>query len=650
MTGGFGSAVLEAIAEAGAGRSRAARASRSERIGLPGDRFVDHGSVGPTCGRYPARRAGHRRGRSASTAAAQSASTTLGLQTAAERRAGTSDPARRHAPDRTGRQRAPCARHARVRARTQLLGRARARRETRRRRARAGAAARRAGSASAPATARGSTASRRAGRPGDRRSRWSSGRASCRAAARSWTRRWSVRGRPSRVACAWTSARRPAASPTCCCGAARRASMLSTWDADSWRSRCAGDPRVVSMERTHARRLDPRPRRSRDTARAGQPGGHRRLVHLADARAQRSRGRARRRAARSWRWSSPSSRRCQPTCRGRGAASRPFASAMVDKVAESRSAIGLAGPRQMESPLARPGGQPRVPAPSRSRADAPHRLRLQPDQAEALELRDRAMSWCARCTTSTPGRASRASTPNLIEELPDTDGLVVLGGDGTFLRAARAIAASTCPSWASTPARSGSCPRSSRRHSSELWPMLVGGKYAIEPRMMLEATRPPRRRATAPAESHRRAQRRGDRARRRGARRAPGGDRSTARTWPPTSPTASSSPRPPARPPTRSAPAARSSTRPPQPDRDADRRLPVVDPLDRRRPRPHRARVAWSRRRLGWSASTAARTMPLAGRRRGRDQRAERPIRFIEPRGALPFWELLRQKAALLPA
>ena len=28
----------------------------------------------------------------------------------------------------------------------------------------------------------------------------------------------------------------------------------------------------------------------------------------------------------------------------------------------------------------------------------------------------------------------------------------------------------------------------------------------------------------------------------------------------------------------------------------------------------------------------------------------DRPMRFIEPPGALPFWELLRQKAALLPA
>ena len=28
----------------------------------------------------------------------------------------------------------------------------------------------------------------------------------------------------------------------------------------------------------------------------------------------------------------------------------------------------------------------------------------------------------------------------------------------------------------------------------------------------------------------------------------------------------------------------------------------------------------------------------------------ERPLRFVEPRGALPFWELLRQKAALLPS
>jgi len=28
----------------------------------------------------------------------------------------------------------------------------------------------------------------------------------------------------------------------------------------------------------------------------------------------------------------------------------------------------------------------------------------------------------------------------------------------------------------------------------------------------------------------------------------------------------------------------------------------------------------------------------------------EQPIRFVEPRGALPFWDLLRQKAELLPS
>jgi len=28
----------------------------------------------------------------------------------------------------------------------------------------------------------------------------------------------------------------------------------------------------------------------------------------------------------------------------------------------------------------------------------------------------------------------------------------------------------------------------------------------------------------------------------------------------------------------------------------------------------------------------------------------QKPIDFIQPRGALPFWDLLRQKAELLPA
>ena len=33
--------------------------------------------------------------------------------------------------------------------------------------------------------------------------------------------------------------------------------MLSTWDADSWPRSLRSDPRVISMERTHAARLDP---------------------------------------------------------------------------------------------------------------------------------------------------------------------------------------------------------------------------------------------------------------------------------------------------------------------------------------------------------------------------------------------------------
>jgi NAD kinase len=28
----------------------------------------------------------------------------------------------------------------------------------------------------------------------------------------------------------------------------------------------------------------------------------------------------------------------------------------------------------------------------------------------------------------------------------------------------------------------------------------------------------------------------------------------------------------------------------------------------------------------------------------------QRPVRFLEPDGALPFWDLLRQKAQLLPS
>ena len=62
-----------------------------------------------------------------------------------------------------------------------------------------------------------------------------------------------------------------------------------------------------------------------------------------------------------------------------------------------------------------------------------------PTSEAAVALRDRALGWCA--VHGVEAWAAEASARDvLVVDLPSTDALVVLGGDGTFLRAARAVA------------------------------------------------------------------------------------------------------------------------------------------------------------------------------------------------------------------
>jgi NAD+ kinase len=61
-----------------------------------------------------------------------------------------------------------------------------------------------------------------------------------------------------------------------------------------------------------------------------------------------------------------------------------------------------------------------------------------PTIEDALELRERAAGWC-RMRGIDHWAAPAGETRALVEGLPQTDVLVVLGGDGTFLRAARAV-------------------------------------------------------------------------------------------------------------------------------------------------------------------------------------------------------------------
>ena len=62
-----------------------------------------------------------------------------------------------------------------------------------------------------------------------------------------------------------------------------------------------------------------------------------------------------------------------------------------------------------------------------------------PTSEAALDLRERAAGWC-RMHGVDQWAAQASDVEALRADLPQTDVLFVLGGDGTFLRAARAVA------------------------------------------------------------------------------------------------------------------------------------------------------------------------------------------------------------------
>ena len=66
-------------------------------------------------------------------------------------------------------------------------------------------------------------------------------------------------------------------------------------------------------------------------------------------------------------------------------------------------------------------------------------LAYNPTSAMAVSLRERAMAWCD--AHGVEGWVSEAADrATLLAQLPKTDILAVLGGDGTFLRGAWAVA------------------------------------------------------------------------------------------------------------------------------------------------------------------------------------------------------------------
>lgn len=109
-----------------------------------------------------------------------------------------------------------------------------------------------------------------------------------------------------------------------------------------------------------------------------------------------------------------------------------------------------------------------------------------PTKPAAVDLRDRALRWCAGAGCDGWALES-GDTKHLVDQLESTDCLVVLGGDGTFLRAARALAVVDVPVLGVNSGHVGFLSKVEPDALEETLAQLLKGDYAIEARMMLEA-------------------------------------------------------------------------------------------------------------------------------------------------------------------
>jgi NAD+ kinase len=110
-----------------------------------------------------------------------------------------------------------------------------------------------------------------------------------------------------------------------------------------------------------------------------------------------------------------------------------------------------------------------------------------PTNEAALELRERATGWCAVRGVDAWALAA-GEHARIVDELPTTDVLIVLGGDGTFLRAARAVCDVDVPILGVNCGKVGFLSKAESEDTESVLQLLLDGDYTLEPRMRLEAT------------------------------------------------------------------------------------------------------------------------------------------------------------------
>jgi NAD+ kinase len=103
----------------------------------------------------------------------------------------------------------------------------------------------------------------------------------------------------------------------------------------------------------------------------------------------------------------------------------------------------------------------------------------------ASELRERAAGWL-EMQGLTHWASAAADRETLHKELPGTDVLIVLGGDGTFLRAARAVIDDDVPLLGINVGKVGFLSKVEANQLERVLGQLVAGDYALESRMAVE--------------------------------------------------------------------------------------------------------------------------------------------------------------------
>ncbi|MGZ8438414.1 MAG: NAD(+)/NADH kinase, partial [Candidatus Limnocylindrales bacterium] len=103
----------------------------------------------------------------------------------------------------------------------------------------------------------------------------------------------------------------------------------------------------------------------------------------------------------------------------------------------------------------------------------------------AVELSARAAGWC-RLRGIDEWQAPSGETAALVRQLPSTDALVVLGGDGTFLRAARAVSEVDVPLIGINLGKVGFLSKAEAGELESVLSQIVDGDYRIVERLALE--------------------------------------------------------------------------------------------------------------------------------------------------------------------